>query len=419
MPYRRRLKQSPTLSNRLRAFGAGLAVAAGLAWGIPAAAAEPSIRVTGGASMDAFASGIDRLGQSILSDMSAARTGVGEGEVRYFDLNRPLSDVAGFDALPAADRVMMRGAKRTYDLFRALGGPRIDSFAVAGTARDRYYLSLDGEGGRWLATPGAALAGLARQMVDEQVVLLKGAGGGSRCPLDFRCLLKSVYETGAPKIATVPRGTTLDLEMTGENFSNQGGKPVVITPDGITTHDVTFVDPEKITARISIDGDAPPGLQPVQVFNPGKQFGSQQRYDILVMSGLEELEAAANGPATDGMTGTGKVEPLADDYPGQVDGAVPLETSLAGRLEVSGDSDLFRVEVASPGALAIESEGPTDVVGELRDAKGNLIAADDDGGARYNFRLAAPVPAGTYFLRVRHCCAGRGTYRLNRIFTEN
>lgn len=376
--------------------------------------------------MDGFAARVDRLGDRILRDVAAARTGVGHGRVRYFDLNSPLGDIAGFDDLPSADQVLMRGAKQTYDLFRALGGARIDSFAVTATEDGRYYLSLDGEGGRWLATPGAALAALAGQLAEARAALTgtsaRAGGGSARCPLDYSCLLKSLYSGTAPTIATVLRGTTVVLEMTGNGFSNKAGAPVIIIGDLIIPLDVTYLDPETITARISIDDGAPLGEHPVLVFNPDKQFGVQQHYKIRVVSDLADLEAAVTGEnASDGETlkGTGEAESLVDDYAGTKAQATRLEASLSGRLEVSGDTDLFRIELAQNGALSISSDGPTDLVGELRDAEGTLIARNDDGGPRYNFRLEAALAAGTYYLRVTHCCNGTGSYSLTRTFQEN
>ncbi len=415
MPRRRRLES-------FRAFSIAAIGAAGLAWASVSPAAEPSIRVIGGASMDAFRAGVDRLGDRILQDVAAARDGVGNGQVRYFDLNSPLGDIAGFDDLPSADRVLMRGAKRTYDLFRALGGARIDSFAVTATEDGRYYLSLDGEGGRWLATPQAALTALARQLADEQATRKGTAAAAVAACLDYTCLLKSLHSGAAPTIATVPRGTTVVLEMTGNDFSNQAGAPVIIIGDRITPLDVTYLNPEAITARVSIDGAAPLGLQLVQVFNSDRQFGAQQRYSLRVVADLAELEAAVSAGTTargEALRGTGKADPLADDYANSVAQATRLESGLAGRIEVSGDTDLFRIELAQNGALSISSAGPTDLVGELRDAEGRLIARNDDGGVRYNFRLDAPLVAGTYYLRVTHCCNGTGSYSLNQTFQGN
>jgi len=396
---------------RRRVMWIGAIGAAGLIWAAPAFAAEPSIRVAGAPAIDGVAAGIDRLGGRILSDVAAAREGTGRGEIRFFDLNKPLGEIPGFDGLPPADRLLMRGAKQTYDLFRALGGAAVDSFAAGATAQGRFYLSLDGEGGRWLATPGEALTALARQLAGRHIAAASPAvTAAATCPDDYRCLLKSLTRSSAPTIATVPRGATVDLTITGKGFSDAGGTPVLIAPEGITLREVSVIDPENLTARLSIDADAPPGRMRIQVFNPGHQFHSQQTYYLQIVPDAAALDAAVAGQS---VAETGKPPPLADDYGNDKATAAVLASRLAGRLEASGDTDTFRIEMPQNGLLAVSSEGPTDLIGELRDAKGNLVAANDDGGERYNFRIEMPVRAGIYYLSVRHCCAGKGAYVLN------
>ena len=39
-----------------------------------------------------------------------------------------------------------------------------------------------------------------------------------------------------------------------------------------------------------------------------------------------------------------------------------------------------------------------------------VLARDDDGGGGYNFALERTLPPGEYLLKVRHCCAGVGTF---------
>lgn len=408
MPDRRRL-------NRL---GRGVACAAALLAGSSLSfAAEPSIRVSAGVSMTDYAARVDSIAGRVLRDATAARDGVGQGALSYFDLNKPLGDVAGFDALPAADRVLMRGAKRTYDLFRALGGPRVDSFAVTASETGRYYLSLDGEGGRWLATPGAALTMLARQLAETRMTETQSVrSAGGPCTDDYRCLLKSFRRNGARKIATVPRGSTVTLEIKGSGFSDQDGAPVIKAPDGITPGNVTVVDSETIKVPVTIGPGVATGRQTVMAFDADKQF-SGRIYDVLVVENPDALENTLTGDSAGGTPG--KAVPPADDYADTRSAALPLGTGRAGRLDYAGDADTFRIDLAKGGALSVSSDGPTDVVGELRNAKGQLIATDDDGGARYNFQIGASLPAGTYYLRVRHCCGGKGDYRLKQTVGGN
>ncbi len=53
------------------------------------------------------------------------------------------------------------------------------------------------------------------------------------------------------------------------------------------------------------------------------------------------------------------------------------------------------------------------------DTDGSIVVADDDGGQWYNFAIRESLAPGTYLLRVTHCCAGTGEYRLSTTFTPN
>jgi hypothetical protein len=74
---------------------------------------------------------------------------------------------------------------------------------------------------------------------------------------------------------------------------------------------------------------------------------------------------------------------------------------VAGRLEASGDSDYFIFDVPATGPVTISSSGPTDVMAALRNSTFTQIAFNDDASAtERNFRIAATLPAGRYYLQV-------------------
>ncbi len=89
---------------------------------------------------------------------------------------------------------------------------------------------------------------------------------------------------------------------------------------------------------------------------------------------------------------------------------IPSTTAgrLAGRLGAR-DVDYFRVEIASPGTLTVETTGPTDTYAYLENASGRPVRFDDDDGEGQNFRIETgaagdPLPAlaaGVYYLHVR------------------
>ena len=87
-----------------------------------------------------------------------------------------------------------------------------------------------------------------------------------------------------------------------------------------------------------------------------------------------------------------------DDTP---EGATPVDlgSSTEGSLS-ERDEDYFVVEMSSAGTLTAYTTGDTDTEGYILDSSGNVLDRNDDGGEGWNFRVSAPVSAGTYYIRV-------------------
>ena len=97
---------------------------------------------------------------------------------------------------------------------------------------------------------------------------------------------------------------------------------------------------------------------------------------------------------------------------------VSVESSTAGSLEHTGDVDYFRIPVAEAGLLVVASGGDTDTTGRLEQGDGTVLAADDDGGAGDNFRIAHNVEAGAHYVAVGGFNDARtGEYSLDVGFT--
>ena len=99
--------------------------------------------------------------------------------------------------------------------------------------------------------------------------------------------------------------------------------------------------------------------------------------------------------------------------------ALPIDTVQDSAIHPIGDVDYWRLEVPSPGMLQVESEGATDVLATLEDARGVFLAEDDDSGFVRNFLLAHPVFPGTYFLRVSGYQTATGAYALRTTHAGN
>ena len=166
--------------------------------------AEPTIRVQDSDAAESYQAYIDRLAAEIID---AATLAGQDGPAIYFDPALSLDQVAGYESLSLADQALLRAGKRTYDLFRALGGAAVDQFAVIQRQGDRIYIGFDGEGGRWLATPQEAFSYMLAQLVHNSNLPQEVKDAVAQCPYHFQCLLLASYTGLVEIMASVPRGT--------------------------------------------------------------------------------------------------------------------------------------------------------------------------------------------------------------------
>ena len=89
-------------------------------------------------------------------------------------------------------------------------------------------------------------------------------------------------------------------------------------------------------------------------------------------------------------------------------------SSTDGRISMAGENDYYRVELTGNSLLSAYTEGSSDTYGYLYGDTGNQLATHDDiSFTNRNFILSRPLPAGTYYIRVRHFYANStGDYRL-------
>ncbi len=122
--------------------------------------------------------------------------------------------------------------------------------------------------------------------------------------------------------------------------------------------------------------------------------------------------AAGNLSATHTITQAGAVP---DDHGNTTATATVIDqnSTAAGNIETPGDNDYFRIDVAIPGILTVETTGSGDTYGYLLDSSGTQLAADDDSGVDSNFRISYAASAGTYYIRARYYSSTTtGAYQL-------
>lgn len=388
---------------------------------VSSAQAAESIKVRGGADFRAV---VDRITGEIAGNASATPT-TGKTPALYVDFNKPVQATVGFGTLSAGDQSLIRAVRRTYDLYRALGGAPGDSMGVVERDGARVYVGLDGEGGRWFASATQAVSFLYEQMAAKapETATAPPAGTAPSCKQNLFCLIKATYDGAVETKAFVPRGTTVTLDLTGSGFVSAGDfAPTVYGRDGLTVIESSRVSAEAMTAQVAIAADAKPGKHVLYVFNPGSAFRPVARYGVEVVGSAGELEAlasASDGATAQNLPGTGEVAGIADDHGDTLATASALTAKAMGRIGSLTDVDVFRIDITTPGVLTLNSAGPSDLVGVLSRADGTVVARDDDAGSRYNFRIESAVTPGVYFLRVSNCCGGSGLYTVTSALGAN
>ena len=101
-----------------------------------------------------------------------------------------------------------------------------------------------------------------------------------------------------------------------------------------------------------------------------------------------------------------------DDHGNTAGTATPLILggSQSAAIEFEGDADYFRLEVTEAAEASLYTTGDLDTEGELYDEYGSLLAANDDAGDGYNFRIVHDLAPGVYFLAVTGWRYDTGSY---------
>lgn len=373
------------------AAGVGLS---GLALIGAASAVAQSLTVNGSGS------GAAASAQSLANRAQGAAAGAaaGTGATMYLSPGTSASSIAGYAGLSSADQSFAQAMSLTYAAYAALGG-RSDRQAVIQRKDGMYYIGLDGEGGRWFASADQAMAFMFKNLVakDDNLKTETKHAVATGCAEDLLCAVLAAARDPYVTIATVARGSTVDVTITGKGFSSIGGAPTVAASDGILVKSVSFVSSQTLSARLQVTQAAALGENMVAVFNSGTAFRNVGAYKLNVIDGKD------SGPNTEWANRTAAA-PL------------PLPGSVNGTIVRAGNEQFFRLDVKEAGTLTLSSKGAADVKATLEDAAGKVLATDDDAGTGYGFKLTGTIAPGTYYLRVGHCCGGIGAYQLDAAF---
>ena len=391
-------------TNRFRSF----AIAAILASLITAPALAGLATVGNGTGRDNYLSSLNGMvnGMTSLSQFYLDRSG---GQLTGIQLNyNPDDDVAnvtGKQGFTVADADWARANLRIYDIYRQLGGNAVNLAQQYRRIGSQFYVGLDSAGGRWFSSLANAQGYMFKLLVAASSEVPKTvqtalAGFASN---DLTTVVNQARDAMLEGRGILAHGTSSSITLDGSGFSNTGGTPFLMGPDGMTFESVTFVNSEQITATVRTAATTATGLAKIFVYNLGDTMLPIDSFDVLVVNGTGSLVADADDHANTPAGAT----------------AVTASSSTLGRIGSNVDSDVFQIIISASGTLQVSSTGPTDVEVSLENASGSSIATDSDSGDWYNFDLSQSLSAGTYYVRVTHCCGGIGDYSLNASFTAD
>ena len=312
----------------------------------------------------------------------------------------PRQDIAGGvdgAGYGPGDRAWVEAALAVYDLFRQIGGEAPSRRYLFKRGAGGVFVGVEGGAGHWHDTVGHGQAAFLRLLVRDSQALpdrlrlaaLRQDDGALGAMVDD--ITTTVSAPGG--VLLIAPGATGILRFVGAGHAiGTSGLSVSTRPDGKGGLTVAVARAPGGTTR----------PQAVLAFPDGRHFTPSETVEVASLA-----DAAAGGG-----TKTGPTDPVAEAArPDRLD--VSNGTPVLDRIIDSGETRQYTVSITTGGVYEFLSEGPSDVLAQLKAPDGSVLARNDDGGAGYNFKLEATLQPGDYTLEVGHCCAGTGPFSLS------
>lgn len=265
-----------------------------------------------------------------------------------------------------------------------------------------------------LGDPGDPLSFF--ELIDRRALRAKGKNMLRKSALTLILILMPLVSVQAQPSWTLGAG---DTEETNDSGDVQDWTDdiinVTVTEPGVLTFDAQGVDFEGDTATEDVCASGTRNLP------SGWLSRTDGRYSIPVQPGDYAIQLHLHGLTTYQYRVRGQLlgpcaVPAGDDH-----GDSPLCATLIcdGTPESAAigsytppDADLFTFVLDSSATVTIESTGSTDVLAELYDEDGYLLASDDDSGSGTNFLMVESLGIGRYFVRVEGVSSATGSYTI-------
>lgn len=367
-----------------------------------APAAAGAIEMSDDSARHGYVRGLQDLIDAYRAESSSylgAVQGAGPGQMITYDPETDPDVIWASSKIGMGEANWARSGLRIYDLYTQLGGNAVSleqSFRFDGS---RYYVALESVGGQWFATAAEAHGFLLKMLVSKSAELPQNVKDavGALASNDLETVVATARDAIVEGRAFLDTGSIATATLSSEAFAGLSETPTIQAPQGVSVRDASLSGGE-MTVTLAVAGDARLGPGRLLAFRSGTAMTPVDTFEVFV------ARSSRTTPA-----------PPADDHGATVATATPLAVGgvAQGSLGDAEDADLFAVTLAGAGTLTLQSSGGTDLLGQLEDAAGVVLASDDDGGGWYNFKIVRALGPGTYYLRVRHCCEGTGAYDLS------
>ncbi|MBH67376.1 MAG: hypothetical protein CMM58_03395 [Rhodospirillaceae bacterium] len=324
------------------------------------------------------------------NNINKLKTKSGTGIEMFYD---PVRDEAGStngEPYNQADREWVETCLILYDLYRQLGGEKLNNRILFQQKEDLFLIALENTQSAWHETPDLALIDFFQKLLNQSVVL---------SPMVFN---SDPTKTVSPaKLNLQSRISSLVNPLHLPNKLAFGEVVTLMLPNS----DIAITAPQLRIRdyRSDLEGLSAT-ITPAEVSKPGRQFvygfSAKRKFRPVSKQIVTITDYSNNRRSTYGVSNK---NPKRREY---------LHKGLTNRIKNSGGAKRFKILLPSSTHLHIRSEGPTDLIGFLTDSKGKVISIDDDSGLGYNFALQAKLTSGNYVLTVKHCCAGTGPFKL-------
>jgi hypothetical protein len=305
----------------------------------------------------------------------------------------PVKDVAGSvtgEVYTNGDKAWVEIGLIIYDIYRQLGGEKLKKKIFFQNKNNLFLASIQNVKTNWHSNRDQALLNFFFSLLNNSTVISSSLVSPNHLEriTKKQFKLKSILEkliSNSPLPTKLRVGEALELKFPQSEIAIAG-------PALNVKQSTKFKN--GVTARVSTNSQSIPSLQLVYGFSSNQKFRPKSYKELT----LTDLPTSA-----DQFEETKSTSSFVKST---------LLNGMISSIDTSGEIKRYDLHLNSQTQFQLSSKGPSDLIGTILDKTGAIIHTDDDSGKGYNFALNQKLKAGDYFVEIRHCCAGTGSFKL-------